>query len=131
MTKQVSIRALVWVPLALGVGSPISSVHASTVTPNEQAAASDCVISKDAAEQTALTAVGGGTVIVARCEKGAYWHWSLDIRSTSHKYEVWISYANLVVKADLFPLQPTSSLTTDKSVLFAVKRRRTGDQAGE
>jgi hypothetical protein len=108
MTKLVSTLALLWAPLALGVGGWVSSVHAGAVAPDAQAVASNCVISKETAEQTALAAVGGGTVIVVRCEKDAYWHWSIDIRSKSYKYAVWVSYANLVVKADLFPLRPTS-----------------------
>jgi hypothetical protein len=116
MTKRLSAHALLRVSLALGVGSSVSLVHADTVAPDAQAVASDCVISKETAEQTALAAVGGGTVIVAKCEKDAYWHWSIDIRSKSHKYAVWISYANIVVKADLFPLQPTSFRPTDQSM---------------
>jgi hypothetical protein len=108
MTKLVSTRALLWSALALGVAGSVPSVHAGTVLTDAQPVTSDCVISKQTAEETALAAIGGGTVILVRCEKGAYWHWSIDIRSKTHKYAVWVSTANIVVKADLFPLRPTS-----------------------
>ena len=108
MMNLVSMRALLWSALAFGVAGSLSSVPAGAVAPDAQAVAGDCVISKETAEQTAVAAVGGGTVVVVRCEKGAYWHWSIDIRSKSYKYAVWVSTANIVVKADLFPLRPTS-----------------------
>lgn len=108
MMNIVSMRALLWSALAFGVAGSVSSVHASPDVTDAQAAAGDCVISKETAEQTALAAVGGGTVVVIKCEKGAYWHWSIDIRSKSYKYAVWVSTANIVVKADLFPLRPTT-----------------------
>jgi hypothetical protein len=108
MLKLVSTRALLRSALALGVAGSVSSVQASTVATDAQEVANACVISKEAAAQTALAAVGGGTVILARCEKDAYWHWSIDIRSKTHKYSLWVSTANKVVKADIFPLRPTS-----------------------
>ena len=108
MTNLVSTRALLWSALALGVAGSVSSVHAGAVATDALGGAGDCVISKQTAEQTALAAVGGGTVVVVRCEKDAYWRWSIDIRSKSYKYAVWVSTANIVVKADLVPLRPTS-----------------------
>jgi len=108
MMNMLSMRALLCSALVFGVAGLLSSVPASAAAPDAQAVAGDCVISKEAAEQTALAAVGGGTVVVVRCEKGVYWHWSIDIRSKSYKYAVWVSTANIVVKADLFPLRPTN-----------------------
>lgn len=108
MIKLVFTCGLLRSALALGVAGSASYVQAGTVVTDAQVESSACVISKQTAIQTALAAVGGGTVILARCEKDASWHWSIDIRSKTHKYGVWVSWANKIVKADIFPLRPNS-----------------------
>ncbi len=108
MIRLICTCALLWSALALGVAGSVSSVQAGTVATDAEAEASACVISKQTAMQTALAAVGGGTVILAKCEKAANWHWSIDIRSKTHKFGVWVSWANKVVKADILPLRPIS-----------------------
>lgn len=49
------------------------------------------LITKAQAEQAALNAVGGGTVILAvRDNVGRTRIWSVDIRGAAHEYEVWV-----------------------------------------
>ena len=49
------------------------------------------LITKAQAEQAALNAVGGGTVILAvRDNVGRTPIWSVDIRGAAHEYEVWV-----------------------------------------
>ena len=92
--------------IGIGVCAMIPAAQAGgTVTLTDPlAAASACVISKLQAERTALRAVGGGRVLLARCEKDGIWHWSIDIRGATHEYEVWVNTHNRVVRIITQPL---------------------------
>lgn len=66
------------------------------------------LVTKAQAEQAALNAVGGGTVISAvRDHAGRTPIWSVDIRGTTHEYEVWVdAHTAAILKIITQPLGP-------------------------
>jgi uncharacterized membrane protein YkoI len=95
------IPFLVTGALMLGVGVVPASHAGTLVTPEAQAK----VITKLQAEQIALKAVGGGTVVSAILEKeDGRVHWSIDIVGTTLEHEVWVSTAGKVLKIITQPL---------------------------
>jgi uncharacterized membrane protein YkoI len=90
--------------MSLGVIGSISAAQAGTAVVDPQAVASACVITKQQAETTALHAVGGGTVVLAVCEKDGRFHWSIDIVGKTHEYEVWVNTKDQVTKIITQPL---------------------------
>lgn len=66
------------------------------------------LISKQQAEQDALTAVGGGTVTLARKEKElGKIIWSVDITGATNEYEVWVdAHTGAILQTLTQPLSP-------------------------
>jgi len=57
------------------------------------------VVTKAAAEQIALAAVGNGTVVAALFEHNDHvLHWSVDIVGAANEYEVWVGTSGKVLK---------------------------------
>ncbi len=69
-------------------------------------------ITKAQAEQAALNAVGGGTVILAvRDHAGRIPIWSVDIRGAAHEYEVWVNARDAsIIKIITQPLGPQGQM---------------------
>jgi len=70
------------------------------------AASASGLISKQKAEQDALAAVGGGTVIQAVLDTNLGKRtWSVDIVGSTHEYEVWVgAYTGAILKIIVQPL---------------------------
>lgn len=70
------------------------------------------LITKTQAEQAALNAVSGGTVILAvRDHVGRTPIWSVDIRGTAHEYEVWVdAHTAAILKIITQPLGPQGQM---------------------
>jgi len=70
------------------------------------------LITKQQAEQDALNAVGGGTVILAvRDHVGKTPIWSVDILGSAHEYEVWVNARNgAILKIITQPLAVTTPM---------------------
>ncbi len=70
------------------------------------------LITKAQAEQAALNAVGGGTVILAvRDNVGHKPIWSVDIRGAAHEYEVWVdAHTAAILKIITQPLAATGPM---------------------
>lgn len=70
------------------------------------------LISKTQAENDALAAVGGGTVIQAVLDTNmGKKTWSVDILGSTHEYEVWVdAHTGAILKIITQPLTPGSSL---------------------
>ena len=70
------------------------------------------LITKAQAEQAALNAVGGGTVILAvRDNVGRTPIWSVDIRGTAREYEVWVDARSAaILKIITQPLGPQGQM---------------------
>jgi len=66
------------------------------------------MLSKQQAEQDALAAVGGGTVMQARLERdNGKKYWSVDIVGATNEYEVWVdAYSGAILKIISQPLAP-------------------------
>lgn len=82
------------------------------------------LITKQQAEQDALNAVGGGTVILAvRDHAGRIPIWSVDIRGAAHEYEVWVNARNgTILKIITQPLSPTGAMLTSAQAEDAASR---------
>jgi uncharacterized membrane protein YkoI len=85
------------------------------------------LISKAQAEQDALAAVGGGTVLQAVLDTNlGKKTWSVDILGTAHEYEVWVdAHTGAILKIITQPLVATSCTyiskgTAQKNALAAV-----------
>ncbi len=78
--------------LSLGICAIMPAAQAGSIVSDPQAVAAASTVTKAQAEALALTTVGGGTVILAVLEKedSGLVHWSIDIRGTTHEYEVWV-----------------------------------------
>jgi len=97
-------KSLIASVMALGVAGMVSASNAGTAITDAQAVANACVISSHTAETTALHAVGGGTVVLAVCEKDGNFHWSIDIVGKTAEHEVWVNAKNQVIKIITQPL---------------------------
>ncbi len=87
-------------------------------------------ITKQQAEQDALNAVGGGTVISAvRDHAGNKPIWSVDIRGTAHEYEVWVdAHTGAILKIITQPLSPDRQpLSQEQAVIAAQGAVRGGE----
>jgi uncharacterized membrane protein YkoI len=76
----------------LGICTAIPAAQAGAIITEPAAIAQASKITKQQAEKTALTSVGGGTVTLAVLEKDhGKIYWSIDITGSSAEYEVWVS----------------------------------------
>jgi uncharacterized membrane protein YkoI len=83
------------------------------------------LISKQAAENDALKAVGGGTVQQATLDsEGGKRVWSVDITGSTNEYEVWVdAHTGAILKIITQPLSPTeliSKAQAEQDALAAV-----------
>lgn len=75
------------------------------------------LISKQAAEQDALKAVGGGTVLQATLDTNAGRKvWSVDIAGSTNEYEVWVdAHTGAIVKIITQPPSPAALISKSQA----------------
>ena len=91
---------LVGATMAQAAGRPFVTEGEEQITAAGAFGHGDTCIGKAQAEQDALNAVGGGTVLRAVFEgQDKPPHWSVDIRQSGNvEYEVWVSCSGKILK---------------------------------
>jgi len=81
------------------------------------------LITKSRAEQDALNAVGGGTVVQAYREKEiGKLIWSVDITGATNEYEVWVdAHSGAILRVITQPLSPTKLISKQQAEKIALK----------